>query len=173
MQEKIKTILFAAALNEYSQSYFSFSMNLATQLSARLLILHVIENFQATYEGIAAGIFGEIKWKEILQSHKQNEAQRFKNTDLNKQMVFSVFHEFCLCGERKLNAFKSIERKIIIRKGNIANVIIKQAKSHNSDLIIMGASRGYLAGESTSQHIKSVIKNSFIPVIVTPIPLSI
>lgn len=50
----------------------------------------------------------------------------------------------------------------------MVEVILEQAAEKECDLIVMGASEGLLSSSSVGSNIKSVLKNSKIPVLVVP-----
>jgi len=59
-------------------------------------------------------------------------------------------------------------REILISQGDVAENIIAQAKENHCDLIVLGAKSGLFSTTSVSSIIKTVLKNSKIPVTVVP-----
>ncbi len=169
--KKFKTVLFATDLTENSRSYFGVSAQLASQLRSNIILLHVMERLQETYEGIAVAIFGEERWRTILYDHKQSTSHNGYEEDPEKQIVRVVLGEFCRDVDKKSKEFRDIKRNIVISEGGIVEEIIRQAEFNKCDLIVMGTSRGYSSGISISPFIKSVLRKSGVPVFVTPLPL--
>lgn len=169
--QKIKTILFATSLSDYSRQYFAFTSTLAGQLKAKTIVLHVIEELQESYEGIAVAFFGEQRWREFKYEHLRNseavEVDEVTEEEIVEATIQELFREALDDG----GGLAQFDHRLIIQQGKVADRILAQAQKHQCDLIIMGMSKGYLSGISTSPHIKTVIKKTQIPVIVIPPPV--
>jgi nucleotide-binding universal stress UspA family protein len=61
MLKGIKTILFTSNLSATSRTAFSHAAVLATQLGAKIVLLHVIERLPENYESRMMGLFGYSK----------------------------------------------------------------------------------------------------------------
>lgn len=161
-------MLFTTSLSDHCREYFSFASILARQLKAKLFIVHVIKELQESYEGIAAALFGESRWRGLLidQTARNGIAgiERISENDVIITTMRELLRE-ASPGKSKDGLY---ENTFVVDSGNVADTILEQAHSNHCDLIIMGMSKGYLSGVSSSSHIKSVIKNSQIPVIVVP-----
>ncbi|MBU2511510.1 universal stress protein [bacterium] len=169
MTHRVKTILSAFSLTETSRSFFTVSAALAAQLKARMVILHVVEQLQETYEGIAAAIFGAKKWQDILHEYRQDIHQPVFESDPEKQMISAVFDELCRDSEKRISGFESVKREFLIREGDIVEEIITQSRERQCELIIMGASWGSLPGSFVGPNIKSVIRKAEMPVVIAPL----
>ncbi len=170
MKHKVRTILFASNLTENSRSFFTVSAALTVQLKARIIILHVVEKLQETYEGIAVAIFGAKKWQDILHDYRQGSYRHSFEKDPEKQMIRAALGELCRDSERKINGFEAVKREFVIKEGDVVEEIVAQSEEHHCDMIIMGASSGSLPGVFVGPHIKSVIKKTDMPVTIAPLP---
>lgn len=168
MVPKIKNILFASKLSENSQYYYKFAIMLTRQLKAKLVIIHILEEFQETYEGIAVALFGESEWHDIIHRNIKNNPGDM--TDLEKELniIQATMDEFCIRANNMLSGPKLDKLKFLIKKGNIARTILLQAKEHNCDLIVMGGKSGFSSETSIGAQTNSVTKNSKIPVVIVP-----
>jgi nucleotide-binding universal stress UspA family protein len=168
MLNGIKTILFTSNLSATSRVAFSHAAVLATQLKAKIVLLHVIEKLPENYESRMMGLFGFGKWQEVLSQHKEEARHALVGKVSHKQMIRSALSEFCRESGIGYDQCGIIEHQIVVTEGDVAEEILLQAKEHACDLIIMGVNKGLLTGLSVGHNIKSVLKKSTIPTLVVP-----
>jgi nucleotide-binding universal stress UspA family protein len=60
------------------------------------------------------------------------------------------------------------QSEVVVKEGDVVDVILQQASENNCDLIVLGASEGLLTSSSVGGNIKSVLKKSKVPVLVVP-----
>ena len=164
----IKTILFTSNLSETSRVAFGHAALLASQLNAKIVLLHVIEKITDSYESRMVGLFGEHKWHEILGQHKAEAQHALIGKISSRQMIRTALSEFCResgIGEEQCGV---IQNEIVVKEGDVVDDILQQAAEHECDLIIMGASKGLLSGTAVGHNIKSVLKRSKVPTLVIP-----
>ena len=164
----IKTILFTSNLSETSRVAFGHAALLASQLNAKIVLLHVIEKIPDSYESRMVGLFGEHKWHEILGQHKAEAQHALIGKISSRQMIRTALSEFCResgIGEEQCGV---IQNEIVVKEGDVVDDILQQAAEHECDLIIMGASKGLLSGTAVGHNIKSVLKRSKVPTLVIP-----
>lgn len=168
MLKGIKTILFTSNLSNSSRIAFSHAAVLATQVKAKIVLLHVIEKLPENYESRMMGLFGFSKWREILLQHKEEARHALVGKVSHKQMIRSALSEFCRESGIGNDQCGIISNEIVITEGDVIEEILLQATTHSCDLIIMGTNKGLLSGASVGHNIKSVIKKSKIPILVVP-----
>jgi nucleotide-binding universal stress UspA family protein len=168
MAKVVKTILFTSNLSETSRIAFSHAALLASQLNAKIVLLHVIEKMPDSYESRMMGLFGENKWRDILDRHKAEAQHALIGKISSRQMIRTALSEFCresAIGEDQCGV---TPHEIVVKEGDVVEDILQQATEHGCDLIIMGASKGLLSGTAVGHNIKSVLKRSKIPTLVVP-----
>jgi nucleotide-binding universal stress UspA family protein len=79
--------------------------------------------------------------------------------------------EICKEGEAADAGTVVPQSEIIVKEGDVVEVILEQAVEHKVDLIVMGASEGLLSGSSVGTNIKTVLKKSKVPVLIVPASL--
>lgn len=166
--KSIKTILFASNLSTTSRLAFGHAAILATQLKAKIVLLHVIEKMVENYESRMMGLFGFSKWNEVLLQHKEEARHALVGKVSNKQMIHSALSEFCRESGIDNDQCGIFENEIVVTEGVIVEQILQQATEHSCNLIIMGANKGILSGSSVGHNIKSILKKSKIPTLVVP-----
>lgn len=168
MLKGIKTILFTSNLSATSRVTFSHAAILATQLKAKIVLLHVIEKLPENYESRLMGLFGSAKWHEVLLQHKEEARHALVGKVSHKQMIRSALSQFCREADIDNDQCALPGNEIVVTEGEVVDEILRQATEHSCDLIIMGAGKGLLSGTSVGHNIKSVLKKSKIPTLVVP-----
>ncbi len=165
MIDTVKTILFASNLNENSRTFFAVTAALAAQMKTRVIVLHVLERLQESYEGIAVGIFGASRWGEILHEYRESASEE----DSEKLIIGAALHQLCQDSEKSVGGFGDKECEFIISEGDIVEEIVTQSKNHHCDMVVMGASKGSPSGITVGPYIKSVLKKLSIPILIAPL----
>lgn len=164
MSNKYKTILFTSNLSTASRVAFKQAAILVTQFDAKLILLHVMEGPSHNYEGYISSLFGQDEWQQILKNNKEEAKHALVGKVTPKQMVRTVLSEFCKEDENCTTP----NYEIVVKEGDVIDLILKQTAESQCDLIVMGASEGLLSGISVGKNIKSVLKKSKVPVLVVP-----
>lgn len=168
MLKGVKTILFTSNLSATSRATFTQAAVLATQLNAKIVLLHVIEKLPENYESRMMGLFGPSKWQSVLLQHKEEARHALVGKVTQKQMIRSALNEFCRESGIGNDQCKLPQNEIVVREGDVVDEILQQAADHSCDVIIMGASKGLLSGSSVGHNIKTLLKKSTIPTLVIP-----
>jgi nucleotide-binding universal stress UspA family protein len=168
MQKGIRTILFTSNLSETSRVAFYHAGLLAAQFNAKIILLHVVEKIPESYESRIISLFGEDKWTEILNRHKEEVQHALIGKISSKQMARTALSEFCREAGIEKDQGGDNQYEIVIKEGDVIDTILQQAAELDCDLIVMGASKGLLTGTSVGHNIKSVLKQSKIPTLVVP-----
>ncbi len=173
MSNEYETILFTSNLSTVSRVAFKQAAMLANQFGAKLILLHIMEGSPSgSYEGYVHSLFGHDNWQKILKKHKDEARHALMGKVTPKQMVRTALSEFCqeTTNEHETNTIPNYE--IVVKEGDIVEIILELQASFKSNLIVMGASEGLLSGISVGKNIKSVLKKSKVPVLVVPASIS-
>lgn len=168
MIKGVRTILFTSNLSATSRVAFSHTAVLATQLNAKIVLLHVAEKLPENYESRMMGLFGSSKWNKVLLQHKEEARHALVGKVTHKQMIRTALSEFCRESGIGTDQCTLPQSEIVVTEGDVVDEILSQGAEHSCDLIIMGASKGLLSGSSVGHNIKSVLKKSKIPTLVVP-----
>lgn len=168
MIQGIKTILFTSNLSENSRHAFNYAAMLTTQFNAKIILLHVVEKIPESVESRMRGLFGNGQWEGILETHMKDAHQMLVGKVTSKQMISAALSQFC--NETGIDASECgyVDREIVIKEGEVVEEILNQITTHGCDMVVMGASKGFISGTSVGPVIKSVMKKSKVPVLVIP-----
>lgn len=165
-QEGYKTILFTSNLSTASRIAFQHAALLANQFRAKLILLHVMERLPGNYEGYMVGLFGPDNFQEVLKRHKEEARHALVGKVSPGQMAKTALSEFYL--ESSASETGSVTPEIVVKNGEVLEVIMQVVEERSCDLIIMGAGEGLLSRTSVGRTIKSVLKQSKVPVLIVP-----
>lgn len=171
MSNEYKTILFTSNLSTAGRVAFKQAAILANQFGAKIILLHVMERLAGSYEGYMIGLFGQDKWHQVLKNNKEEAKHALVGKVSPKQMVRTALSEICKEGDAADAGTVIPQSEIIVKEGDVVEVILEQAVEHKVDLIVMGASEGLLSGSSVGTNIKTVLKKSKVPVLIVPASL--
>lgn len=168
MIKSIQAILFATDLTANCQEALDFSLAMATRFQATIYMLHVLEQLPEGVEGRIQGLLGRHQWDDIVNTQQADVHRCLTGKISINQMVRRDIQNFCqLMGiDDAVSEIKS--REIIICKGYVAENIISQANENGCDLIVLGAKSGIFSKTSLGSIIKSVLKETKIPVTIVP-----
>jgi nucleotide-binding universal stress UspA family protein len=166
MQIAFKTILFTSNLSDTSRAAFCHAALLATQLKAKIILLHVIEITTISYENLLIKLFGKEKMDTILEQHRKNAQDALIGKISSRQMACSALDQFCRETSINNNQCDLLDYEIVIKEGDVVDAIIQEATEHNCDMIVMGASDGIISGTTIGANVKAVLDKSKIPTLV-------
>lgn len=155
-----KTILFAADVGPVGPAVFRYAMLLAECHDAEIVVVSVLEPL---------GAFGE----SLVDSYVSKETLgRLRNEGLEKlkDEIRGALGEVCNSEFEDAAACMVRVREIRVRSGQAAETILKEAKSANADVIVMG-SHGHTAfGEMLLGSVAhKVTQRSGVPVLLVPV----
>ena len=168
MLKPIRSILFATNLSENCLAAFDFAASMATRYQATLILLHVLEKMPEYIEGRLKGLLGENQWQELSQAHADNARQVLIGKKSSSKLIREALDKFCIDAGIDDASCGYHSREIVIADGEIVEEIIEQSKKYEADLIILGTRDGFLSDNRIGQTIKSILRNSKIPVMVVP-----
>ena len=168
MSNEYKTVLFTSNLSAASRVVFKHALMLANRFGARLILLHVMERYPCNYESYMINLFGEDKLQQILRNNTEEAKQALVGKVTPKQMARTALSEFAKENEAEAGNYDIPPSQIVVKEGDVVEVILEQAAEKLCDLIVMGASEGLLSSSSVGSNIKSVLKKSKVPVLIVP-----
>jgi nucleotide-binding universal stress UspA family protein len=168
MFKPIQSILFATNLSENCRAAFDFAASMATRYQATLVLLHVIEKMPEYVEGRLKGLLGDQQWKEMSQSHVDNARQALIGKKSSSKLIREALDRFCVDAGIDDASCGYHSREIVVADGEIVVEVIETSKKYKADLIVLGTRDGFLSDNRIGQTIKSILRNSKIPVMVVP-----
>jgi len=156
MLPEINKILYATDLSESAKYAFGYAMSLANRYGAKITILHVLHLSPTSYS-LVTGIIGEKEWDELRQSKEQGVLDGIKDRIKN----------FCAEANAEVPSCSFITDKIIVKTGNPAEEILRQADAGDYDLVVMGArGHGIITDVMVGSTSRRVVKRCKKPVLV-------
>ena len=168
MLKPIQSILFATDLTANCQQALDFSIAMATRFQATIYMLHVIEQLPEGVEGRVKDLLGRHKWEDIVNAQQADVHRSLTGKTSVNRMVRQDIRNFCKLVGIDDTTCEIKAREIIICSGYVAENIIAQAEENACDLIVLGAKNGIFSKTSLGSIIKSVLKDSKIPITIVP-----
>lgn len=148
----IKHVLYATDNSEDARFAFSYAASLAKQYSAKLTLLHVVQEFRdmvAFDFGVERSVAAQ-KWFSI-----------------NKDFYQEIKNQMESMAEAKYDGGSINFEDIIVKEGNPVKMILRTAKERSCDLIVMGIKGGSsLEDAMMGGTVNAVLRRSPIPVMV-------
>ena len=161
MLPNIKIILYATDLSRNAKYAFGYAASMANKYSAKIIILHVLEQLSKTTNIQLASMMGEDRWQEL---QKRNQ-QEVKNTIQKRLEAF--------CDEMRdtFSACPFIVADTIVDRGEPSDRILRQIAKTGCDLVVMGThGQGMLADAMMGSTARRVLRRSSQPVMVIRLP---
>lgn len=160
MVPQVKTILYTTALGSHTRPVFRFTVGLAKQLGARIILLHVVEPLNNSVRFL---LDSYLKPDAAAQLH--HEASQGLLEKIHKRME-------AFCAEELSSTLEQTEviSEVRVVSGLACEVILREADRHNVEMIIMGTHTGSgmqtdLLG-STTRRVTHLSKR---PVLIVPV----
>ena len=168
MMKSVKTILFATNLSQECMAAFDLAAAIAIRFQATIVLLHVMEKMPDYIESRLKGILGEEEWKKNIESQVSGARQQLIGKKSSNKMIQAALSQFCSEAGIDDNACGYHSREIVVTDGEVVQDILECSRSYQCDLIIMGASSGFLSNNTIGPVIKGVMRKSKIPVMMVP-----
>ena len=168
MIKPFQSILFATDLSQNCQQALEFTIAMATRFKAIIYMLHVIENLPENVEGRLKDLLGKHQWEDLVNAQQANVRKSLLGKKSTNVEVREKVQNFCKLAGIDDGTCDFQSREIIISNGDVVEDIIEKAVENKCDLIVLGAKEAFFAGNSIGNTIKSVLKNSKIPVTIVP-----
>jgi nucleotide-binding universal stress UspA family protein len=138
---------------------FRQAINLAQNLNAHIIMLHVVEPLGSTGEAVLSA---------YLPNKKADQLERDGMKKILKQMKGRL-ERFC-SEELELCEKKSaMVKEILVTTGRPADRIPQEAEKHSADMIVMGSwSEGFVGHGLIGSTARQVTQISHLPVLVVP-----
>ncbi len=152
---EIKTILYTTSLGKHTRPVFRHAVQLAHQLQARVIMLHVIE---------PVGEMG----RALLHSYLPEDTIRKMHDEGINRVLEQMRARLEKYRDEELKALGrdfDFELEPVVAEGPHAETILAQAKQQGADLIVMGQENTFGHHSPTTHH---VVRQAKIPVFVVP-----
>lgn len=174
MIPKFTKILFPTDLSERARYAFKYAASVAAVYRAGIVILHVLEGETPdNTRNMLAVFLGSEKMRELEQ--KQEEYARNardiligkrQDADIVKDALSLFFED-----SRPQSSAHNIHPEILVKKGDAVDEIIAATRKYECDLIVMGHGKyNALAEAVLGSTTKSILRKSWVPVMVIPVP---
>lgn len=168
MIKPVLKILFATDLSENCQQALEFTIAQGTRFNAVIYMLHVIKRLPEHYEGQLKGLLGRHQWDDIAQAKEAHVKKSLLGKKATNVVVRKKVQKFCQLAGMDESSCDFQSREIIISDGDVVGDILAKAEENDCDLIIMGARKSYLSGNSIGSTINAVLKGTKVPVTIVP-----
>ena len=161
MLPDIKKILYTTDLSESARHAFGYAVSLANRYDAKIIVLHVIEDFSPSATFQLAAMFGEDKWKEV-----RNRQEKEVIETIRKRL-----EKLCREASPGVVACDLAAEDVVVKTGEPVNQILKQAEQTSCDLIVMGThGQGMFAEALMGSTARRVVHRSQTPLLVVRLP---
>lgn len=161
MLPDIKKILYATDLSENARYALGYAASLANRYGAKIIFLHVIEDFSPSVTFQLATMFGEDKWREVRNRQEEEVLETIR-----KRLA-----KFCRESLSDTEAADLVSGNAVVKTGEPVNHILEQAEQTGCDLIVMGThGQGRFAEALMGSTARRVVRRSRIPVLVVRLP---
>lgn len=156
----IKNILYATDLSKNAAYAFRFAVDLAINHNADIYLLHVVEKLPPAQEAFVEyylavkdeGHHDRIMAESIERTKKKLEAFRDREIADHPEVI-------------------DAQVKLEVIEGYPVDEILKKAKSHDCDIIVMGThGKGFMSHTLLGSVAERVLRRAHKPVIIVPLP---
>ena len=160
MQLSIKSLLYSTDLSHNSHIAFGYAAGLAKMTGAEIHLLHVLERLSDD------AMFA-------IQTYVQDDKQRHEIVDLRTQKARALLEqkqETFWAGQSEADQkVRSQIKSITVVESYPADEILKAAKQHNCDLIVMGSHERGMSHTFLGSVAKSVLRRAHVPTLIVPL----
>jgi len=164
----VKTILYTTDLSDTALHAFSYAASLATVYNARLIILHVIEDYPAI-EPSLKNLLRQDQWKDIKEKYIRDTRETLSGKSRDNRIVREALTQFSENAKDGQYGEPAASDEVIVLFGSPVEKIIETAKEKNCGLIVMGAHGHGLLQNLLGTTTHKVLSESKIPVVAVPI----
>ena len=168
MSHPFSAILFATNLKPCCRHAFEVAAAMAIRHQAALVLVHVLEQVPNYVQSNLKDMLGKTAYQELTRKY-ENQARNFLiGKKSSNQFIHDALMEFCTVVGMDDMACEGPARHVVVTDGHPVDKIIETARTHNCDLIVMGAREGFLADNAIGSTIKAVMRSSRVPVMMVP-----
>lgn len=160
MQHDIKSLLYSTDLSQNSHIAFGYAAYLAKLTGADIHLLHVLEKLS---DDVAF----------TLQAYLLDDKKRHDIIDLRVEKAQALLEErqeaFWAAQNAEDKKARAQIKSVTVCESYPAEEILKSAKKHKCDLIIMGSHERGLNHTFLGSVAKSVLRRSHVPTLIVPL----
>ena len=160
MQKHFKTILYSTDLSQNSLMAFDYAAYLAKLTGADIHILHVLEQLSEDASFALQTYIQDENARDKMLEHRAERARRLME---QKQETFWAAQSE---EDRKV---RGQIKSITVCESYPAEEILKSAKAHNCDVIVMGSHERGMSHTFLGSVAKSVLRRSHVPTMIVPL----
>lgn len=141
----INTVLLATDFSEISRAAFDAAIDLAQKFGAKIVVTHVEDDhyLNMVSDHVAVGLSAEHIWK-VQYEHSKNRLDEFVEANMSGM----------------------VEAESEVRRGTPHDEIVRSAKEHHADLIVMAThGRGFISHAIMGSTTERVIRSAPCPVL--------
>ena len=156
---EIKRILYATDLGDNVRPVFKFALSMARKYDAQIIMLHVVEPMSPAVQAIVDTYLTDMDAKKVYQDGMKSVL------DVMKKRLETA------CAEEldTHNISSSRVKEMLVASGKTSEEILKAAKKHKADVIVMGKSRRIVFGSDVAgSAARRVSRHSTVPVVIVP-----
>lgn len=160
MIPKYSTILYATDLTENAAHAFRHAISLAKAYNAKIHILHMMQEMDASVVGYVASVIGEDKFAGMELDHEQ---------ELREQIRAKLDR---FAAEELADYPEELVRvaSVVVHHGNAVAGILTEADRLSADMIVMGThGKGALRYAFLGSVAEKVLRKTLRPVMVVPL----
>ncbi|MBE0599555.1 MAG: universal stress protein [Desulfuromonadales bacterium] len=161
MIPEYKTILYATDLAVNARQVFKTALSIAERFNARIHIVHVVPEMDASHLNYLSALIGEEKFKE-------------RELKLNEEIIQTLSGRLERLAKEELEtnpeAIKLVAG-IEVLHGHPVDQILKAATRHSADLLVLGShGKGPIEHTWLGSVVQKTLRKSRYPVLVVPVP---
>lgn len=164
----IKTILYTTDLSDTALHAFSCAASFADAYNARLIILHVIEDYPAI-EPSLKNLLHEEQWNAIKEKHIRDTRETLSGKSRDNRIVQEALTRFSENAKAGRYGKPAESDEVMVLFGSPVEKIIETSKEKKCDLIVMGTHGHGLLQNLLGTTTHKVLSESKIPVVAVPI----
>jgi nucleotide-binding universal stress UspA family protein len=167
---EVKKILYATDLSESARHAFAYALSLANLYRSKLILLHVLPE-DPDLEGLVGGYVTPDQWQKIKEQHLQEAREALIGKRRAGAAIREVLGQFYQQAGKDLGADAVDADEILVERGQPVEQIVRIAKEHNIDLIVMGRhGYGALKDALMGGVARGVLRHSPKPVLLVKLP---
>jgi len=164
----VKTILYTTDLSDTALQAFSYAASLAGAYNAKLIILHVMDDYFAI-EPSLKGLLQKDQWKAIKDAHVRETRETLVGKSRDNRIVREALAQFSENAREGQYGEPTASDEVLVVFGNPVDKIVETAKEKNCDLIVMGSHAHGMLQNFLGTTTRKVIESSAVPVVAVPI----
>jgi nucleotide-binding universal stress UspA family protein len=160
MLPRIETILYCTDMGQNAPYVLRYAFFLAQHLSARIVVLHVLETLSARQRALVEGYAGQGELAKLIERAHKEAAER-----LPKRIA--AFCEQEAGGED----WQKMIADVVVEEGRAADQILRQVEATAADLVVIGAhTESPLLDSLVGSTTRKVLRDCPVPVLTVQVP---